>query len=212
MADKNLRIKRLYTWPEDIQQTKHLFSSSSLQLQMIEYSRRWMLHTDEGSWIEISCFIKPEHFFFFAMALPAHSEPGPLIHLRNHFFSDSRTPWTSDQLVARPLPKHRTTQTQNKRRQTFMPWVGLEPTIPASEQAKTVHASDSAATVTGKVANKTVSKQIMKTWRGRQNSLTFFCQGRIHLKDYSSCLLSGDNKQCLMTTQSCLHSSEGWFL
>jgi hypothetical protein len=24
------------------------------------------------------------------------------------------TPWTSDQLVARPLPKHRTTQTQNK--------------------------------------------------------------------------------------------------
>jgi hypothetical protein len=24
----------------------------------------------------------------------------------------SRTPWTSDQLVARPLPKHTTTQTQ----------------------------------------------------------------------------------------------------
>jgi hypothetical protein len=33
-----------------------------------------------------------------------------------HFdhFTDGRTPWTSDQLVARPLPKHRTTQTQNK--------------------------------------------------------------------------------------------------
>jgi hypothetical protein len=29
-------------------------------------------------------------------------------------FSDGRAPWTSDQLVARPLPKHRTTQTQNK--------------------------------------------------------------------------------------------------
>jgi hypothetical protein len=28
-------------------------------------------------------------------------------------FTDGRTPWTSDQLVARPLPKHRT-QTQNK--------------------------------------------------------------------------------------------------
>jgi hypothetical protein len=28
-------------------------------------------------------------------------------------FTDGRTPWTSDQLVARPLPKHRTTQTQN---------------------------------------------------------------------------------------------------
>jgi hypothetical protein len=33
-----------------------------------------------------------------------------------HFdhFTDGRTPWTSDQLVARPLSKHRTTQTQNK--------------------------------------------------------------------------------------------------
>jgi hypothetical protein len=29
-------------------------------------------------------------------------------------FTISRTPWTGDQLVARPLPKHRTTQTQNK--------------------------------------------------------------------------------------------------
>jgi hypothetical protein len=29
-------------------------------------------------------------------------------------FTDGRTPWTSDQLVARPLLKHRTTQTQNK--------------------------------------------------------------------------------------------------
>jgi hypothetical protein len=30
-------------------------------------------------------------------------------------FTDGRTPWTGDQLVGRPLPKHRTTQTQNKR-------------------------------------------------------------------------------------------------
>jgi hypothetical protein len=30
-------------------------------------------------------------------------------------FTDGGTPWTGDQLVARPLPKHRTTQTQNKR-------------------------------------------------------------------------------------------------
>jgi hypothetical protein len=29
-----------------------------------------------------------------------------------------------------------------------MPWVGFEPTIPASERAKTVHALDRAATVT----------------------------------------------------------------
>jgi hypothetical protein len=30
-----------------------------------------------------------------------------------------------------------------------MPWVGSEPTIPAFEQAKTVHALDRAATVIG---------------------------------------------------------------
>jgi hypothetical protein len=30
-----------------------------------------------------------------------------------------------------------------------MPCAGFEPTIPASEQAKTVHASDRSATVTG---------------------------------------------------------------
>jgi hypothetical protein len=32
-----------------------------------------------------------------------------------------RTPWTNDQPVARPLPTHRTTQTQNKRTRTSMP-------------------------------------------------------------------------------------------
>jgi hypothetical protein len=30
-----------------------------------------------------------------------------------------------------------------------MPWVGFEPTVPASERAKTVHALDRSATVTG---------------------------------------------------------------
>jgi hypothetical protein len=34
--------------------------------------------------------------------------------------------------------------------QTSMPCVGFEPMIPASERAKTVHASDRAVTVTGK--------------------------------------------------------------
>jgi hypothetical protein len=32
-----------------------------------------------------------------------------------------------------------------------MPWVGLELTIPASERAKTVHALDRSATVTGEL-------------------------------------------------------------
>jgi hypothetical protein len=62
----------------------------------------------------------------------------------------SRTPWTGDRPVARPLPIHRTTQTQNKHTiHTSMPWVGLEATIPAFEGAKTVHALDRSTTVIG---------------------------------------------------------------
>jgi hypothetical protein len=59
----------------------------------------------------------------------------------------SSAPWAGNQLVARPLPTHRTTQTQNKRTRTSMPRVGSEPTIPVFERAKT--ALDRAATVIG---------------------------------------------------------------
>jgi hypothetical protein len=40
------------------------------------------------------------------------------------FFTDGRTPWTRDRLVARPLPTHRTTQTLNKRthRHPYFKW------------------------------------------------------------------------------------------
>jgi hypothetical protein len=53
--------------------------------------------------------------YFLLIALPAHSGSWPLIQFRNYFYTDGRIPWTSEQPVARPLPKHRTTQTQNKR-------------------------------------------------------------------------------------------------
>jgi hypothetical protein len=42
------------------------------------------------------------------------------------------------------------TQTQNKHTETFMAWVGFEPTILAFELAKTVDAWDCAATVIGR--------------------------------------------------------------
>jgi hypothetical protein len=63
-------------------------------------------------------------------------------------YTVGRTLWTSDQPVTRPLPTHRTTQTQSKRDtiQTSMPWAGFKPTIAAFERAKTVHALDRAAT------------------------------------------------------------------
>jgi hypothetical protein len=44
---------------------------------------------------------------------------------------------------------HRTTQTQNKRRQTSISWVGFEPTIPVFERAKTVLTLYRAATMSG---------------------------------------------------------------
>jgi hypothetical protein len=42
----------------------------------------------------------------------------PLIFQFHNRFTDVRTPWTGDQLVERSLSAHRTTQTQNKDKQT----------------------------------------------------------------------------------------------
>jgi hypothetical protein len=77
--------------------------------------------------------------------------PWPLLSFLN-LYTVGRTPWTEDQPLARPLPAHRATQTQNKRTQTSMPQVGFEPTIPVFERAKTVHALDRATTVIGNLS------------------------------------------------------------
>jgi hypothetical protein len=71
-----------------------------------------------------------------------------------------RTPLTEDQLVARPLPTHRATQTQNKSTHTCMPRVGFEPTIPVFERVKTVHVLDCSATVI-KFAQSVCAKLIL---------------------------------------------------
>jgi hypothetical protein len=55
----------------------------------------------------------------------------------------------TDHPVARPLPAHRTAQTENKRTEASMPQVGFKLRIPVFQQAKTVHALDCAATVIG---------------------------------------------------------------
>jgi hypothetical protein len=72
-----------------------------------------------------------------------------LRYFRNLFYTDGRTPWASDQPVARPLPTRRTTQAQNKRTHTAITWVGFELTISAFGRAKTVHVLDRAATLIG---------------------------------------------------------------
>jgi hypothetical protein len=86
--------------------------------------------------------------FHSSMALQPFVGPWPLLQFRNLSYTVGRTPWTSDQPVARPLPTQRRTQTQNKRtHKTSIPWMKFEPTIPAFERAKTVHALDRAATM-----------------------------------------------------------------
>jgi hypothetical protein len=78
----------------------------------------------------------PVIFDFFSLALSPLWALTSGFQLHEHF-TDGRTPWTGDQLVSRPLPKHRiNTYTY----QTSMPCVGFEPMILASERAKTVHA------------------------------------------------------------------------
>jgi hypothetical protein len=86
------------------------------------------------------------HNPFFFRWLYSPCGPWPLLSVFMIIFTDGRTSWTSDQLVARPLPKHRiNTYTY----QTSMPCVGFEPMTPASERAETVHALGRSATVTG---------------------------------------------------------------
>jgi hypothetical protein len=64
-------------------------------------------------------------------------------------YTVGRTPWMRDQPVAMSLSTHRTTQTQNKHKQTSMPLVGFEPRIPVFKRAETVHALECAATMIG---------------------------------------------------------------
>jgi hypothetical protein len=85
------------------------------------------------------------------VTLPAHSEPRPLNQFRNHFPQ-------MVELLRRgisPLQGRYLNTGQHKHKlnaythQTSKSWEGFEPTIPASKQAKTIHALDRSATVTG---------------------------------------------------------------
>jgi hypothetical protein len=69
-----------------------------------------------------------------------------------------------DQPLERPLPAHRTTQTQNKCTQTSMPRVGFELMIPVCERAETVNALDRAATVIGSLCNYCILEFQNRLW------------------------------------------------
>jgi hypothetical protein len=94
------------------------------------------------------------------MALQPFVVPWPLFQFLHLFYTVGRTPWTGDQALARPLPTHRTTQTQNKRPQTSMPQVGFEPAIPVFKHAKTFRALYHVATVIGEVGQMATVKGV----------------------------------------------------
>jgi hypothetical protein len=66
-------------------------------------------------------------------------------------FTDSRIPWTTDQLVARPLPKHMPTQTQNQHIHTpnIHALSGIRTHDPSVRASEDIHALERSATVTG---------------------------------------------------------------
>jgi hypothetical protein len=66
------------------------------------------------------------------MALEPFFGPWRLFQFLNVYIV-GRTLWMGDQPVARPLPIHRTTQTENKPTQISMPRVGFETNIRAGE-------------------------------------------------------------------------------
>jgi hypothetical protein len=83
-----------------------------------------------------------------SVALQPFVEPWPLFNFFI-FYTVDRTPWMGNQPIARPLPAHRTAQTQIKHTQVSMPQVGFEPTILVFDRPKTVHALDRTATLIG---------------------------------------------------------------
>jgi hypothetical protein len=57
-------------------------------------------------------------YFFISIPLITYSYGVKFFIFSLDLYTIGRTPWMSDQLVARTLPKYRTTQTQNKRART----------------------------------------------------------------------------------------------
>jgi hypothetical protein len=143
------------------------------------------------------------------MALEPFVGPWPLFQFLNPY-TVGRTPWTGDQPVARPLP----TQTQNKRTQTSMPWVGFEPTIPAFKRAKTVHALDCAATLIGILPYTSLNIHHIEKKVRRKSLCIFLCYIMyfmlfIYLTYYTSIFVLWTSEQVGLSRNSCRLYSGG---
>jgi hypothetical protein len=74
------------------------------------------------------------YFIISGMALQPFVGPWPLFSFFTQY-TVGGIPWTGDQPVARPLPTHRTIQTQNKRHNTDIHALSLVPTHVPSVRA-----------------------------------------------------------------------------
>jgi hypothetical protein len=129
IAYRNLNSMLLIVYREFYEnlneEAEHVYGHRYLSLYRVCFHNHWSL--------EVKIMANVSHFsasnenprcsgytlIQLSMALQPFVGPWPLIQFRNLFYTDDRTPWTSDQPVARPLPTHRTTQTQNKRKYKY---------------------------------------------------------------------------------------------
>jgi hypothetical protein len=155
IPDKNLRIKRLT-------RGRRTYNKLNIYFPLHASCFKWRNTGEDECYRRRQLnrnFVFHKAAIFFSMALPAHSGPRPLIQFRNHF---SQTVGLLGRLTSPSQGRYINTG-QHKHRintcthQTSMP----RPCGYCDRQSR----------------NKSVSKQLMITWRGRQNSLTFFCQG-----------------------------------
>jgi hypothetical protein len=99
--------------------------------------------------------------------------PWPPFHILIPY-TVSRTPWTWDQPVARPLTLHENTNLEQT--YTCKTWVGFEPTIPVFEREKTVHDLELAAAVIGE-SQRLSTEMYLSHWFGNRKhaSITSCC-------------------------------------
>jgi hypothetical protein len=131
----------------------YMHSSFTHSCCMICPSHPPWLHNSNYTWRRVPSYEAPHYavlgnFSFFNGSTTLVGLGRFLFQFPN-LYTGGRTPWTGDQLVARPLPKHTKTKILYTPLNIHAPKAGFEPEITASERSKTVHALDRSAIATG---------------------------------------------------------------
>jgi hypothetical protein len=100
------------------------------------------------------------------VVLLTYSGSRPLIQFRNHFYSR-----TLGRVIS-PSQGHYLNTEHTHTHQTYMPLVRFEPTIPASERAKTVHALDRSPTMTGIIYLTYLLMELSPSWGEAKSAAT----------------------------------------